>query len=171
MIRIGEGYDVHRLVEGRLCIIGGVNIPHETGLLGHSDADVLLHAVTDALLGAAGLGDIGRMYPDTDPQWKGADSLKLLAHAVEEGLDYEPTYVYDRQAVRQKRDRHEIGFSAVRGGNIVGEHDVLFVGHDEIVTLSHSARSKEVFAVGAVNAALFMVGKPAGLYTMADLVK
>ena len=78
MIRIGEGYDVHRLVEGRPCIIGGVNIPHETGLLGHSDADVLLHAVTDALLGAAGLGDIGRMYPDTDPQWKGADSLKLL---------------------------------------------------------------------------------------------
>ena len=83
MIRIGEGYDVHRLVEGRPCIIGGVTIPHETGLLGHSDADVLLHAVTDALLGAAGLGDIGRMYPDTDPKWKGADSLKLLAHAVE----------------------------------------------------------------------------------------
>ena len=83
MIRIGEWYDVHRLVEGRPCIIGGVTIPHETGLLGHSDADVLLHAVTDALLGAAGLGDIGRMYPDTDPQWKGADSLKLLAHAVE----------------------------------------------------------------------------------------
>jgi len=95
----------------------------------------------------------------------------MLAHAVEEGLDYEPTYVYDRQSVRQKRDRHEIGFSAVRGGNIVGEHEVLFAGHDEIVTLSHSARSKEVFAVGAVNAALFMVGKPAGLYTMADLVK
>ena len=95
----------------------------------------------------------------------------MLARAVEEGLDYEPTYVYDRQAVRQKRDHHEIGFSAVRGGNIVGEHEVLFAGHDEIVTLSHSARSKEVFAVGAVNAALFMVGKPAGLYTMADLVK
>ncbi len=95
----------------------------------------------------------------------------MLAHAVEEGLDYEPTYVYDRQSVRQKRDRHEIGFSAVRGGNIVGEHEVLFAGHDEIVTLSHSARSKEVFAVGAVNAALFTVGKPAGLYTMADLVK
>ncbi len=76
--RIGEGYDVHRLVEGRKCIIGGVDIPFEQGLLGHSDADVLLHAVTDALLGAAGQGDIGRRYPDTDPKWKGADSLKLL---------------------------------------------------------------------------------------------
>ena len=76
--RIGEGYDVHRLVEGRRCIIGGVEIPFEKGLLGHSDADVLLHAVTDALLGAAGLGDIGRRYPDTDPKWKGADSLELL---------------------------------------------------------------------------------------------
>lgn len=95
----------------------------------------------------------------------------MLAHAVEEGLSYEPTYVYDRHAVRQKRDKKEIGFSAVRGGNIVGEHEVLFAGHDEIVTLTHSARSKEVFAVGAVNAALFLVGKPAGEYTMADLVK
>ena len=76
--RIGEGYDVHRLVEGRRCIIGGVEIPFEKGLLGHSDADVLLHAVTDALLGAAGMGDIGRRYPDTDPKWKGADSLELL---------------------------------------------------------------------------------------------
>lgn len=83
MIRIGEGYDVHRLVEGRPCIIGGVNIPFELGLLGHSDADVLLHAVTDALLGAAGLGDIGRRYPDTDAQWKGADSLLLLKDTVE----------------------------------------------------------------------------------------
>ncbi len=95
----------------------------------------------------------------------------MLAHAVEEGLDYEPTYVYDRHAVRQKRDKKEIGFSSVRGGNIVGEHEVMFAGHDEIVTLTHSARSKEVFAVGAVNAALFMVGKPAGLYSMADLMK
>lgn len=95
----------------------------------------------------------------------------MLAHAVEEGLSYEPTYVYDRHAVRQKRDKNEIGFSAVRGGNIVGEHEVLFAGHDEIITLTHSARSKDVFAVGAVNAALFLVGKPAGLYTMADLIK
>ena len=77
-MRIGHGYDVHKLVEGRDLILGGVRIPYEKGLLGHSDADVLLHAVSDALLGAAGLGDIGTHFPDTDPQYKGADSLKLL---------------------------------------------------------------------------------------------
>lgn len=77
-MRIGHGYDVHKLVPGRKCIIGGVDIPHETGLLGHSDADVLLHAVMDALLGAAALGDIGHLFPDTDPEFKGADSLVLL---------------------------------------------------------------------------------------------
>ena len=77
-MRIGHGYDVHKLVEGRDLILGGVKIPHEVGLLGHSDADVLLHAVSYALLGAAGLGDIGKHFPDTDPQYKGADSLKLL---------------------------------------------------------------------------------------------
>lgn len=76
--RIGHGYDVHRLVEGRKCIIGGVDIPHETGLLGHSDADVLVHAVMDALLGAAAMGDIGHLFPDNDPQFEGADSLLLL---------------------------------------------------------------------------------------------
>ena len=77
-MRIGHGYDVHKLVEGRDLILGGVKIDHSLGLLGHSDADVLLHAVSDALLGAAGLGDIGKHFPDTDPQYKGADSLKLL---------------------------------------------------------------------------------------------
>ena len=77
-MRIGHGYDVHKLVEGRDLILGGVKIDHTLGLLGHSDADVLLHAVSDALLGAAGLGDIGKHFPDTDPQYKGADSLKLL---------------------------------------------------------------------------------------------
>ena len=77
-MRIGHGYDVHRLVEGRDLILGGVKIDYEKGLLGHSDADVLLHAVSDALLGAAGLGDIGRHFPDTDPKYKGADSLVLL---------------------------------------------------------------------------------------------
>ena len=77
-MRIGHGYDVHRLVEGRNLILGGVKIDYEKGLLGHSDADVLLHAVSDALLGAAGLGDIGRHFPDTDPKYKGADSLELL---------------------------------------------------------------------------------------------
>ena len=82
-MRIGHGYDVHRLVEGRELILGGVHIPYEKGLLGHSDADVLLHAVSDALLGAAGLGDIGVHFPDTDPAYKGADSMKLLACVVE----------------------------------------------------------------------------------------
>ena len=77
-MRIGHGYDVHRLVEDRDLILGGVKIPYEQGLLGHSDADVLLHAVSDALLGAAGMGDIGKHFPDTDPAYKGADSLKLL---------------------------------------------------------------------------------------------
>ena len=81
-MRIGHGYDVHRLVEGRDLILGGVKIEFELGLLGHSDADVLLHAVSDALLGAAGLGDIGRHFPDTDPAYKGADSRVLLRHVV-----------------------------------------------------------------------------------------
>ena len=82
MTRFGMGYDVHRLVEGRKLIIGGVEIPHALGLLGHSDADVLLHAISDALLGAAALGDIGRHFPDTDPRYKGADSRVLLRGAV-----------------------------------------------------------------------------------------
>lgn len=82
MLRIGHGYDVHRLVEGRKLIVGGVEIPHEKGLLGHSDADVLLHAISDALLGAAALGDIGCLFPDTDERFKGADSLLLLKEVV-----------------------------------------------------------------------------------------
>jgi 2-C-methyl-D-erythritol 2,4-cyclodiphosphate synthase len=80
--RIGEGWDIHALVEGRKLILGGVEIPHTKGLLGHSDADALLHAITDALLGAAGLGDIGTHFPDTDAQFKGADSTVLLAEAA-----------------------------------------------------------------------------------------
>ena len=83
MMRIGHGYDVHRLVEECKLILGGVDIPYERGLLGHSDADDLTHAVMDALLGAAGLGDIGKHFPDTDPTYKGADSLKLLDHVME----------------------------------------------------------------------------------------
>lgn len=78
MIAVGQGFDVHQLVEGRPCIIGGVTLPYEKGLLGHSDADVLLHAVSDAILGALALGDIGRHFPDTDPAFKDADSLVLL---------------------------------------------------------------------------------------------
>ena len=81
-MRVGMGYDVHKLVEGRDLIIGGVKIDYEKGLLGHSDADVLLHAISDALLGAAALGDIGKHFPDTDPKYKGADSLKLLEHVT-----------------------------------------------------------------------------------------
>jgi 2-C-methyl-D-erythritol 2,4-cyclodiphosphate synthase len=82
-IRIGQGYDVHALVPGRKLILGGVDIPHRLGLLGHSDADALLHAITDAILGAAGLGDIGRMFPDTEERWRGADSRVLLRGAME----------------------------------------------------------------------------------------
>ena len=81
-MRIGHGYDVHKLVEERALILGGVDIPYEKGLLGHSDADVLTHAVMDALLGAAGMGDIGLHFPDTDPRFSGADSLKLLDHVM-----------------------------------------------------------------------------------------
>jgi 2-C-methyl-D-erythritol 2,4-cyclodiphosphate synthase len=80
--RIGQGYDCHRLVEGRKLILGGVDIPHHLGLLGHSDADALLHAITDAILGAAALGDIGKHFPDTDPEFKGADSRVLLREAA-----------------------------------------------------------------------------------------
>lgn len=81
-MRIGHGFDVHPLVAGRKCIIGGVNIPHDKGLDGHSDADVLLHAICDALLGAAALGDIGKHFPNTDPRFKGIDSRELLRHVV-----------------------------------------------------------------------------------------
>lgn len=91
-IRIGHGFDVHRLVEGRRCIICGVDIPYEKGLLGHSDADVALHALSDALLGAVAAGDIGRHFPDTDPQWKGADSRVLLRGVVDilRGMGFAP---------------------------------------------------------------------------------
>lgn len=81
-MRIGQGYDVHKLVEGRKLILGGVEIPHTVGLLGHSDADVLLHAIMDSLLGASALGDIGKLFPDTDERYKGADSLVLLKEVV-----------------------------------------------------------------------------------------
>lgn len=83
MIRVGQGFDVHQLTEGRDCIIGGVRIPYEKGLLGHSDADVLLHAISDAVLGALALGDIGKHFPDTDPAFKDADSVKLLERVWE----------------------------------------------------------------------------------------
>lgn len=95
----------------------------------------------------------------------------MLANAMAESLEYEPTYVYDRHSVRQKRSKTEIGISSIRGGTIVGEHDILFAGHDEMITISHTAMSKEIFAVGAINAALFLLSQKPGLYDMSDLVK
>lgn len=95
----------------------------------------------------------------------------MLADAINESLDNRYKYVYDRHSVRKRRDQNEIGIHTVRGGTIVGEHEVIFAGRDEIITLSHSARSKEVFAVGAVNAARFLCGKGPGLYNMGDMLK
>lgn len=94
----------------------------------------------------------------------------MLANGINKSRGDKYTYVYDRHSVRQKRSDKEIGIHAIRGGTIVGEHDIIFAGRDEVITLSHSAASKEVFAVGAVNAAVFMKNKPAGLYTMADMI-
>lgn len=95
----------------------------------------------------------------------------MLAEAINEELGSRDHYVYDRHSVRKPRGKDEIGMHSVRGGTIVGEHEVIFAGHDEVITLSHSAQSREVFAVGAVNAAVFLNGKPAGLYAMSDLIK
>ena len=94
----------------------------------------------------------------------------MLADAAKAGLSFEPHYVFDRHSVRQKREKTEIGISSVRAGTIVGEHEVIFGGQDEVITLSHLAMSKEIFAVGALNAATFLVGKPAGLYSMKDMI-
>lgn len=94
----------------------------------------------------------------------------MLAEAINEELGNSKRYIYDRHAVRRPREADEIGMHSVRGGTIVGEHDIIFAGHDEVITLSHSAQSREVFAVGAVNAAVFLAGKPAGLYTMNELI-
>lgn len=129
MLRIGHGYDVHRLVEGRRCVIGGVDIPHDRGLLGHSDADVLAHALADAILGAARLGDIGSLFPDTDPAFAGADSLVLLGRVMalvrERGLELvdadctiacqEPRIGPYRQAMRENLAR-ALGVEAAQVG-------------------------------------------------------
>ena len=121
-MRIGHGYDVHKLVEDRDLILGGVKIPYEKGLLGHSDADVLLHAVSDALLGAAGLGDIGKHFPDTDPQYKGADSLKLLEivgqRVVEAGYrvsNIDVTMIAQRPKLRPHIETMEQNIASVLG--------------------------------------------------------
>ena len=121
-MRIGHGYDVHKLVEGRDLILGGVKIEHTLGLLGHSDADVLLHAVSDALLGAAGLGDIGKHFPDTDPKYKGADSLKLLeivAQRVKEAgyrvSNIDVTMIAQRPKLRPHIEQMEANIAAAVG--------------------------------------------------------
>ena len=124
-MRIGHGYDVHKLVEGRDLILGGVKIAHTLGLLGHSDADVLLHAVSDALLGAAGLGDIGKHFPDTDPQYKGADSLKLLeivAQRVKEAgyrvSNIDVTMIAQRPKLRPHIERMEANIATAVGVDV-----------------------------------------------------
>ena len=124
-MRIGHGYDVHKLVEGRDLILGGVKIDHSLGLLGHSDADVLLHAVSDALLGAAGLGDIGKHFPDTDPQYKGADSLKLLeivAQRVNEAgyrvSNIDVTMIAQRPKLRPHIEQMEKNIAAAVGVDV-----------------------------------------------------
>ncbi|MBQ8172249.1 MAG: 4-hydroxy-tetrahydrodipicolinate reductase [Oscillospiraceae bacterium] len=95
----------------------------------------------------------------------------MIGEAINEELHNSKHFVYDRHNVRKERGKDEIGMHAIRGGTIVGDHDIIFAGHDEVITLSHSAQSKEVFAVGSVNAAVFLAGKPAGLYAMSDLIK
>ena len=121
-MRVGMGYDVHRLVPERKLLLGGVEIPHETGLLGHSDADVLLHAIMDALLGAAALGDIGKHFPDTDPAYEGISSLKLLSHVgalleekcfVIENID--ATIIAQRPKLRPYIERMEQNIAGVLG--------------------------------------------------------
>ena len=124
-MRIGHGYDVHKLVPGRDLILGGVKIEHHLGLLGHSDADVLLHAVSDALLGAAGLGDIGKHFPDTDPQYKGADSLKLLeivAQRVQEAgyrvSNIDVTMIAQKPKLRPHIEKMEANIAAAVGVDV-----------------------------------------------------
>ena len=94
----------------------------------------------------------------------------MIADGISEELEKEPQYVYDRHAYRRKRSKDEIGIHAIRGGTIVGEHDVIFAGHDEVVTISHQSQSKELFATGAINAAIFIVGKPSGMYNMSQML-
>ena len=124
-MRIGHGYDVHKLVEGRKLIMGGVEIPYEKGLLGHSDADVLLHAISDALLGAAALGDIGKLFPDTDPQFKGADSLVLMSevyrHIKEKGyrvVNVDATIIAQRPKMRPHIDAMRSNIAKTLGVDI-----------------------------------------------------
>lgn len=122
MLRIGHGFDVHRLVEGRRCILGGVDVPSDRGLLGHSDADVLVHALADALCGAARLGDIGKLFPDTDPAYEGADSMVLLSRVAvlvrEEGfaiLDVDCTVAAQVPKLAPYREQMRVNLAAALG--------------------------------------------------------
>lgn len=124
-MRIGHGYDVHKLVEGRRLIVGGVTIPHELGLLGHSDADVLLHAISDALLGACALGDIGGMFPDNDPKYKDADSLVLLKAVAdrvrENGFEIEnidSTLIAQRPKIKPYIDEMRVNIAGACGVDV-----------------------------------------------------
>ena len=121
-LRIGEGWDTHRLVEGRPLVLGGVTIPFDKGLLGHSDADALLHAITDALLGGAGLGDIGRHFPDTDPAFQGADSGRLLQVAVQRVREagWEPVNVASTIVAQAPKMAPHIGAMRARIAQLLG---------------------------------------------------
>ena len=119
-MRVGMGYDVHKLAEGRPLILGGVHVPDEKGLLGHSDADVLLHAICDALLGAAALGDIGRHFPDTDPKYKGADSMELLKQV--RGLVEKECYLIENVYRRDEREDRRDTRSRKKTGQRKGNH-------------------------------------------------
>ena len=122
-MRVGMGYDVHKLVEGRDLILGGVKIPHTLGLLGHSDADVLLHAIMDALLGAAALGDIGKHFPDTDPQYKGISSIKLLEHVAK--LIEEKGYIVENIDARSLHRNRKCVHTSRRWRRILRQHCIL----------------------------------------------
>ena len=145
MLRVGLGYDVHKLVEGRKLILGGVEIPHEKGLLGHSDADVLIHAIMDALLGAGKMGDIGKLFPDNDPQYKGISSIKLLKAVKgkmdEQGLsvvNIDSTIVAQRPKMRPYIEEMEKNIAEALGCDIeqinvkaTTEEELGFTGRQE----------------------------------------
>ena len=148
MLRIGQGYDVHRLVSGRKLILGGVDVPHTLGLDGHSDADVLVHAIMDALLGAAALGDIGKMFPDTDEKWRGADSLKLasaVAYRLRENgytiVNIDSTVIAQRPKLAPHIDTMRENIAAALGIDVAlvsvkatTEERLGFTGNEEVIS-------------------------------------
>ncbi len=156
MIRTGLGWDVHRLVAGRPLILGGVTVPSEMGLEGHSDADILSHAITDALLGAAALGDIGMHFPDTDPKWKGADSSQFLAHAARlvrelgyEIVNVDSTVILERPKLKDYRVAIREALAGTLGVE-VGRVSVKFKTAEGVGPVGEG-RSAEAQAVVAVS--------------------